>query len=311
MDFRNLAFRIIFLSETTTGILGNSSLIFYYLVLYCRKCILKSTDLILMHLLTANALIILSEGVPQTMAAFGFKHFLDDFGCKLLLYFQGFGRSVSFGTTCLLSVFQAMTISPSKFCWKNHKFKFEKKIGCYIFLLWMTYMFINSIHFAYKQVVKYRHNNMTRKWDFEYCRSAGMGDMGSSIYSALVVFPEIFFSVLMTWSSGSMIVILYRHKKRVQHIRSTHGSIRNSPESRVTQNILILVSTFLAFYTLSSILRGYMALSYNQNRWLIYFKALISLFFPSFVPFLLLHHYSIVSKLCFFRIRNQNPLISF
>ncbi|XP_028750996.1 vomeronasal type-1 receptor 4-like [Peromyscus leucopus] len=304
VDFWNLTFRIIFLSETTTGILGNVSLIFYYLVLYCRKCILKPTDLILMHLLTANTLIILSEGVPQTMTVFGFKHFLDDFGCKLLMYFQGFGRSVSVGTTCLLSVFQAMTISPSNFCWKNHKFKFEKKIGCYMFLLWMTYMLINSIHFIYKLVNTYR-NNMTKIWDFQYCRSAGMGDKGSSIYAALVISPEIFFSVLMTWSSGSMIVTLYRHKKRVQHIRSTHGSIRNSPESRVTQNILILVSTFLAFYTLSSFVRGYMALLYNQNWWLISFKALLSLSFPSFVPFLLLHHYSIVSKLCFFRIRNK------
>ncbi|XP_059108073.1 vomeronasal type-1 receptor 4-like [Peromyscus eremicus] len=310
MDFWILAFRIIFLSETTTGILGNVSLIFYYLFFYCRKCILKPTDLILMHLLTANALIILSDGVPQTMAAFGFKNFLDSFGCQLLLYLQGFGRSASIGTTSLLSVFQVLTISPSNSCWKDHKLKFEKNIGYYIFLLWIMYMFINFIHFVYILANKYT-NNVTRIWDFEYCRSIVRGEIGGSIYAALVVCPEVFFSVLMTWSSGSMIVILYRHKQRVKHIRSTHGSVRNSPESRVTQNILILVSTFLAFYTLSSILRGYIALLYNQNWWLMYFKSLTSLFFPSFVPFLLLYHYSIVSKLCLFRNRNKNHLISF
>ncbi|XP_036065122.1 vomeronasal type-1 receptor 4-like [Onychomys torridus] len=291
MDFWILAFRIAFLSETTTGILGNVSLIFYYLVIYCRKCILKPTDLILMHLLIANALIIISDGVPQTMAAFGFKHFLDDFGCKLLLYLQGIGRSMSIGTTCLLSVFQGLTISPKKFCWKNHKVKIEKNIGYYIFLLWIMYIFINFMHFLYIIANTYT-SNVTRKWDFEYCHSIVSGEIGGSLYTALVVYPEVFFSVLMTWSNGSMIVILYRHKQRVKHIRSTHGSIRNNPESRVTQNILILVSTFLAFYTLSSILRGYIALLYNQNWWLTNFRALTSLCFPSFVPFLLLYHYS-------------------
>ncbi|XP_036065160.1 vomeronasal type-1 receptor 4-like [Onychomys torridus] len=262
MDFWILAFSFIFLSETTVGILGNISLIFYYLILYYRKCILKPTELILIHLLTANALIIVSDGVPQTMAAIGFKHFLDDFGCKLLLYFQGIGRSVSIGITCLLSVFQVLTISPRKSSWKEHKVKFEKNIGCYIFLLWITYLFINFIHFAYI-LVKNHRNNVTRKWDFEYCHSAGIGEIGGSLYTALVVCPEVFFSLLMTWSSGYMIYILYRHKQRVQHIRSTHGSIRNSPESRVTQNILILVSTFLSSYTLSSILKGYTGMCYE------------------------------------------------
>lgn len=120
MDFWILAIRIIFLSQTTIGILGNFISMFYYLVLYYRECALKPTDLILMHLMAANALIILSSGVPHTMAAFGFKQFLNEFGCRFLLFIQAFGRSVSIGITC---VFQATVIRPRESCWKDHKVK--------------------------------------------------------------------------------------------------------------------------------------------------------------------------------------------
>nr|XP_048282891.1 vomeronasal type-1 receptor 4-like [Myodes glareolus] len=310
MDFWNLAISIIFLSQTTTGILGNFSLIFRYLVLYCREYTLKSTDVILMNVMAANALIILSTGVPQTMAVWGFKQFLNDFGCKLLLYIQGCARSVSIGTTCLLSVIQALTICPKKSFWKDHKVKVEKYIGCLISLLWILYMSINFIYFSYT-ILKRNSKNVSQKRDFGYCSTVGRDGIVDSLYAAMVVCPEVFLSVLMAWSSGSMIVTLYRHKQRVQHIRSSHGSSRNSPESRVTQNILILVSNFLVFYTLSSILRGCIALLNNHNWWVVNMNRLTSLCFPSFGPLILMNRYSIVSRLSLVWIRKKNYSISF
>ncbi|XP_059109585.1 vomeronasal type-1 receptor 4-like [Peromyscus eremicus] len=294
MNIWNLAIRIIFLSQTILGILGNLSLMFYYLVLYYRECTLKPTDLILMHQMTANALVILSVGVPQTMAVWGMKHFLKGFGCELLLYIQGFARSVSIGTICLLSVFQAITISPRKSCWNYHKVKAAKYIDSSISLLWVFYMLIRFIFFMYI-FIKMNIKNMTRNRDFEYCSTVGWDEIINSLYAASVICPEFFFTVLIISSSTSMIVILYRHKQRVQYIRSSHSSSRNSPESRATQNILVLVSIFLAFYTLSTILRGYIALLYKQNRWLMNISHLTSLCFPCFVPFVLMRHHSIFS----------------
>ncbi|XP_041510457.1 vomeronasal type-1 receptor 4-like [Microtus oregoni] len=310
MDFWNMEISIIFLLQTTTGILGNFSLIFYYLVLYYRKCTVKPTDVILMNIMVANALIILSTGVPQTMAVWGLKQFLNDFGCKLLLYIQGCGRSVSIGTTCLLSVFQALTICPRKSCWKDHKVKVEKYISCHIFLLWILYMSVNFIYFSYT-ILNRSSKNVSRKRDFGYCSIVGQDEIVDSLYAALVVCPEVFLSVLIAWSSGSMIVILYRHKQRVQHIRSSHGSSRMSTESRVTQNILILVSNFFVFYTLSSILRGYISLLNNNNWWLVNMNRLTSLCFPSFGPLILMNHYSIGLRLSLVWIRKKNYSISF
>uniref|UniRef100_UPI00402B62A0 vomeronasal type-1 receptor 4-like n=1 Tax=Arvicanthis niloticus TaxID=61156 RepID=UPI00402B62A0 len=291
----NLTIKIIFLLQTITGILGNFSLLIQYLVCYTKHR-LKHTDLMLMHLWGANALIVLFTGVPHTMAAFGLKQFLNDFGCRLTLYIQRVGRSVSIGTTCFLSVFQAITISHRESCCNDQKAKVAKYIGCSISLLWVLSMFIHFIFFR-EIFLKRNSKNMTRKLNFEYCSVVNRGEMNETLYVALVMCPEIVFSVLMAWSSGSMIVILYRHKKRVQHIHSSQVSNRNSPESRATQNILSLVSSFLAFYSLSSILQGCISLSHNHSWCLLMVTILISLCFPTFAPFVLINYYSVLPRL--------------
>ncbi|XP_051018374.1 vomeronasal type-1 receptor 4-like [Acomys russatus] len=304
MNFWNLAIKIVFLSQTATGILGNFSLLFCYLGLYYRECKLKPTDLILMHLMAANALIILSAGVPQTMAVWGMKQFLTDFACKFIVCIQQSARSVSIGTTCLLSVFQAVTISPRKSCWRDHKAKAEKYIGCCTLIIWALYLLINFIFFVYP-FSKRNTKNVTTKRDLEYCSIVGSDPIGESLYAALVVCPEVFLSGLIVWSSGSMIVLLLRHKQLAQHIRSTHNSSRTSPESRATQHILSLVSIFLCFYTLPSFLRGCIALLPKHNWWLGNITPFISLCFPSFGPFVIMNHYSVMPRLSLFWLRNK------
>ncbi|XP_012982286.3 vomeronasal type-1 receptor 4-like [Mesocricetus auratus] len=293
MNIWNVTFRIITLSQTTIGILGNVSFLLSYLVLYFRECILKPTDLILMHLMAANALIILSAGVPETMVVWGFKHFLNDFGCVFVLYIQGFARNVSIGATCLLSVFQAMTINSRKSCWRDHKAKATKHIQCSVSLLWVFYILLHFIMVMYT-LTEMNSKNVTRNRDFGYCSIVGRDETIDSLYTALVMCPEFFYALLITCSCTSMIVFLYRHKQSVQHIRSYRGSSRSSPESRATQNILVLVSTFLAFYTLSTILRGCIAFLYNNNLWLVYISRFTSLCFPCLGPYILIRHHSVL-----------------
>ena len=123
-----MAIGIILLVQSILGILGNIFLLLYYLILYYKECTLKIVDLILIHVFTSNFLIILSKGPAQIMAAFGWNQFFNDVGCKHILYIQRLGRSMSISTTCLLSVFQAITISPRNSYWKEIKIKTTKLI---------------------------------------------------------------------------------------------------------------------------------------------------------------------------------------
>ncbi|XP_005086772.1 vomeronasal type-1 receptor 4-like [Mesocricetus auratus] len=297
MHLKDLTIGIVFLLQSTVGIVGNFSLLSCYLIRYYSEQTLKTTDLILTQLFTANSLIILSKGMLETVGALGMKGLFSDFGCKLLLYTQRLGRSMSIGTTCLLSVFQAITISPNDSCWNRPKFKTPKHIGLFTSLCWMFYMSVNMIFPVYMST-KGHSNNFTPKSDMKYCSTAGHDDVTSSLYIALFVLPEISLSVLIIWSSSSMVAILYRHKQQVQHIRSTSVSSRASPESRATQSILVLVFTFLGFYALSSILQGCVALTYNPGWWLMNITAIVSMCFPTVGPFVMRHD-ATVPRFCY------------
>ncbi|OWK16364.1 hypothetical protein Celaphus_00004821, partial [Cervus elaphus hippelaphus] len=205
-------------TQIVIGILGNFSLLCSYIVLHFMGYSLRSTDLILKHLIVANSLV-LCKGVPQTMAVFGWKHIHNDFGCKLLFLLHRVGRGVSISSICLWSVFQAITISP--------------------------------------------------------------------------------------WNSSSMVLILYRHKQQVQHIRGNNPFPRSFPESGDTKTILLLVSTFVYFYILSSIFQLAVALFDYPSCFLVNKTIIIAACFPTVSPFLLMSCDSSVHGLYFAWIRNK------
>uniref|UniRef100_A0A8D2KCE7 Vomeronasal type-1 receptor n=1 Tax=Urocitellus parryii TaxID=9999 RepID=A0A8D2KCE7_UROPR len=296
MAANDVAVGIIFLAQTVVGALGNSSLLLHYLVLYFTGCRVRHTDLILQHLIMANLLTLLCRRVPQTVAtitAFGLKYFLSDFACKLILYIQRVGRSVSILITCLLSIFQNITISPMNSCWKDLKGRAPKYIGFSISLCWILYMVVNSI-FPLYMFTKWSRKNTTEKRDHGYC---------------LFIFPEVVFSILMIWSSGSMVLLLYRHKQRVQHIHSIKVSPRTSPESRATQKILVLVGIFVSFYTLSSLLSVHIALFSSWEGWLVNINELISVCFPMVSPFILMSHETTPFKVSIKEWMNKENLV--
>ncbi|KAM4801484.1 vomeronasal type-1 receptor 4-like [Urocitellus parryii] len=297
IDSSDMVMGLMFLSETAVGIVGNFSLLYYHLILFCNEYTLKSRDLILRHLIIANSLVLLSRGIPQTMKAFGLKYFLSDFACKLILYTYRVGRSMSIFITCLLSVFQNITISPMNSCWKDLKGRAPKYIGFSISLCWVLYMVVNSIFPLYMLSKRYSVNT-TDKRDYGYCSSVNRYRTTDLVYAALFVFPEMVLSLLMIWSSGSMVLLLYRHKQRVQHIHTIKFSPKSSPESRATQRILVLVGTFVTFHTLSSLIHLYIALFSNIIWWVVDTNDLISLCFPTVSPFLLMSRKSKLSRHC-------------
>ncbi|EDL99784.1 vomeronasal V1r-type receptor V1re1 [Rattus norvegicus] len=299
MDLRNMAVGIILSLQSTLGILGNFSLLFYYFMLYNKEHKLKILDIIFIHVFTSNSLIILSKGLPEVCGVFGWNELFNDAGCKLIMYVRRVSRNMSISTTCLLSVFQAITISTRNSSWKEFKVRTTKFMGLFC---WILFMLINMLFPVYTSTNR-NSKNKTRKRDIEFCHSVGRDKIVDLMYTAFCVMPEVLFSLLIVCSSTTMIVLLYGHKKRVQHILQTHASPRTSAENRATQTILILVFTFLTFYTLSSILQGYIALSHDPSWWVMNITAIISMCFPTIGPFVISRDFT-VSKFYFTCIRN-------
>ncbi|XP_004439091.2 PREDICTED: vomeronasal type-1 receptor 4-like [Ceratotherium simum simum] len=299
----NLTVGMIILLQTILGILGNFSLLYHCLLLYFTGCGLMPTDLIVKNLIVANFLVLFSRGIPDAMSSFGWYQIFNDFGCRYFSYVPGVGRGVSISTTCLLSVFQAIMISPRNSRWAGLEVKPLKCIAPSIFLCWILHMLINVMYPMFL-TSNWSNKNITNRKSFEYCSAVRHDKTRDSLYAALLSIPDVFCLVLMLWASVSMVFILYRHKQRVQHIHRTSVPSRSSPESRATETILLLVSTFVCFYTLSSIVHVCMALFNNPDSFIFNASTIITMCFPTVSPFLLMSHDSNVSGPCFVWIRN-------
>ncbi|XP_053771018.1 vomeronasal type-1 receptor 4-like [Desmodus rotundus] len=303
---------IMFLLQTLFGILGNFSLLYHYLFLHLTEYRLRPADLIHRHLTVANSLVILSKAVPETMAAFGLKHFLGDIGCKLVFYIYSVSREVSVGTTCLLSVLQAITISPTNSRWAPLKAKAAKHMGTSAFFCWALHMMINSMVPVYV-TGKLNNKNITKRRDYGYCSSVLHERIAKSLYIVYLVlglFHDVFCLGLMIWASVSIALILYRHKQQVGYIHGNSLSPRSS-ESRGTQSILVLVSTFVSFYSLSSTFHICSALFNRPSLWLVKSTTLLAVCFPAVSPYVLMSHDSRGPWPCFaWRRSTKSPAIT-
>ncbi|XP_021045250.1 vomeronasal type-1 receptor 4-like [Mus pahari] len=287
MENSDVVIGVIFLSQTIFGFLGNSFLVYHYLMLYFVGCKLKFTDWILQHLIVANFLTLLCKGIPHTVSAFGLKDFLDDIGCKLIFYLHRIGRGVSISSTCFLSVFQAITISPKSSRWTQLKVKSPSYIASCVYMSWVL-SFIVNIAFPMYMTARWYNRNITRLRVFEFCSSVQHDKTSDIVNAVFISIPDVLLVVLMLWSSGYMVCILYRHKQRMKHIHRSNFSFKSSAEFRATKIILLLVSTFVFFYTISCILQINMSLTHNPNSLWVNMASIVAACFPAVSPFLVI-----------------------
>ncbi|XP_005414469.1 PREDICTED: vomeronasal type-1 receptor 4-like [Chinchilla lanigera] len=287
----HLVMGIFFFSQTTVGILGNWSLLFHYFFSVYTGKNLTPTDQIITHLTFANSLAIMSRGIPQTMRQFGSKYLLDDTGCKLTLYLNRISRGISLNTTCLLSCFQALTISPRSGKWVAWKHRTTKYISPCCSLGWLIHLLLNIM--ITMRVTGYPNSeNFTNRFHYGFCSGFVSGTITTPLYVSLLCCTDGLCLGLMAWASGSMVSILYGHKRQVRYIHSAHRSPRVSPEARATQTILLLVCTFVTCYSLSSTLVVYVTFFENPRLWVINIFAFLETCFPMFCPFVLINNNS-------------------
>ena len=304
---RDLTVGVISLSQTVVGILGNFLFLYQNVTTHLRGHKLKPLDFTLRHLIFANILALLSKGLPQMVAAFGLRHFLGDSGCKLIFYVHRVAAGVSFSTTCLLSVLQAIMISPRNSTWTSLKGKAPKYAGFTLYLCWILHLLVNTFVFTYVSG-KWSSMNTTKQKDVGYCSITHLDTITSTLLAAFLSPPSTLSFGLMTLASGYMVFTLYRHHQQVRHIPRNNRSARSLPEIRAAQRILALVSTFLSFYMLCTIFVTFMLVFNHPSWWLINISSLTRSCFPTISPFLLMSPDTCVSRLCSACCRRNNPV---
>ncbi|XP_068946932.1 vomeronasal type-1 receptor 3-like [Petaurus breviceps papuanus] len=274
----------VFLNLTVLGIVGNSFLLY----LYGHKSITgqrtRPIDMIVIHMAFSNSVLILFGGVPKIMQVWALKSFLDCNEVKILNYLMQAAQGLSLCSSCLLSVSQAITISPYGPMWTGLKARAPKCTLPCCLLCWGLNLLIAIFIPIYMTCPR---NSSKERWTI-WSSSLNLHAINTIKIAIWKSVYDGVFVGLMAVTSGYMVLVLYRHQQQVRHIHGTHMSPRASPETRATKAILLLMVFFVCFTTISSPFSVHMVYSEETKHWVINGIIILSLCYPAVSPFILL-----------------------
>ncbi|KAK6472020.1 olfactory receptor class A-like protein 1, partial [Huso huso] len=246
-----------FLLQTGLGILGNLLVLLAYAhIVYCERR-LQPVDMILFHLAFANMMVLLTRGVPQTMTVFQLHNLLDDVGCKIVIYSYRIVRALSVCITCLLSVFQSLTIAPTTSRWANLKTRLPKLILPSFGFLWLLNMAV-CIAAPFFSVAP--RNGTVPKFTLNlgFCHVNFQDQLSYVINGVAITGRDFIFVGLMVLASGYILLVLHRHSKQMKGFRSSDRHQSSTLESRAAKTVITLVILYVVFFGIDNIIWIYM-----------------------------------------------------
>nr|XP_012601038.1 putative vomeronasal receptor-like protein 4 [Microcebus murinus]XP_020146090.1 putative vomeronasal receptor-like protein 4 [Microcebus murinus] len=250
-----LALKNAFLLQAGIGLTANTFLLlFRTLTLFLdhrpKPHDLLTGNLALVHILMLLTMLFLSPGPFESL------RLQNDVKCKALFYLSRVMRGLSICTTCLLSMLQAVTISPSSSWLGRFKQKSRRYVIHSLLFSWiLCFSFSSNLLFF---TVAASNVTQTQLLSFgKYCSLSSASSLKQSLFFRLIQFRDISFVGGMLLSSVYMVTLLFRHQRRSQHLHNMSLSPSISPEKRATQIILLLMSFFVVMYWVDLIISSF------------------------------------------------------
>ncbi|XP_074087953.1 olfactory receptor class A-like protein 1 [Macrotis lagotis] len=275
---------IFYLLQIIIGVFGNGLLLFLYGFNLITSQRTRHIDVIFINLALSHIVMILFRGVPLSIQVCIQKIFLSDIECKIIIYLQRMSRGLTICNNCLLSVFQAITISSSSPKGAELKAKAAKYIFPSCVLLWVLNFLIDvdvPLH-----VTGTRNNTIGK-----FKRNLGFCFIDLHALSTSVIWKTFYDAVfvgLMAITSGYMAFIFFRHHSQVQHLHNTSLNPTGSPEIRATKVILLLMIIFVSFYSVASIFVIVMETSKDSPQWVTHISVFFTASYSTISPFVLI-----------------------
>ncbi|XP_028927220.1 putative vomeronasal receptor-like protein 4 [Ornithorhynchus anatinus] len=278
----DVALGVSFLSKTGVGILGNSLLITYYLTSFLLGSKLMPTDLTIVHLATVHTVMLLTRWIVMASGMLGLHLVQNDAECKLFTYVYRITRALSICTTALLSVVQAITISPSNSYLFQLKVQIPNDILPVLAILWIPNSLI-STNLLFQMFASSNTTNMDAN-----CYLVPINTLLQGLILTFMALRDILSLGLMSCCSGYMVLLLHRHGQQVQHLHSPSQVPKTLPEKRATQTIVLLVSCFVVFYCGDLVLSLFLGSSMKNNAALLNAAMFVPSGYATISPFVLL-----------------------
>ncbi|XP_038598619.1 vomeronasal type-1 receptor 42-like [Tachyglossus aculeatus] len=259
----------------------------------------KPTDLIITHLALVHAMMLLTRVVKEAASAHGLHLLQADIRCKVLAFVYCATRGTSMGTTILLSVIQAMTISPSHPSWAQLNAQLVKHVfpACVIIRLINLLVEANLlIKLVSSPNVTIRENRFHGNYCMVSQKSTSISALLQGLFLTLMTVSD-FLSLGLTGSSSDYIVhLLLCHSWRVRHLHGRCLTPRTSPVTQTTQTILLLVSCFVAFYSGDLVLSLFLGTTRRNDPFPLVISHFMFSGYPTVSPFVLLNHHNQITK---------------
>ncbi|XP_036032491.1 putative vomeronasal receptor-like protein 4 [Onychomys torridus] len=267
--------------QTVFGVLANMSLLFFYTVINLAHRF-KPMDLISCQLTFIHIVMVLVGGDLWLTDLFESLNFENDFKCKATFYISRVMRGLSICLTCLLSVFQAVTISPNTSLLAKFKHKLKTYTTNAFFYIWSFNLSFTSICIFY--VVGFTNVTESNQMKVtKYCSLFSMNYITRSLILTVTVFRDVFLVGVMLTTSAYMVIILFRHQRQCKHLHSI-SHMRASPEKRATQTILLLVVFFVVMYWVDFIISSTSVLLWKYDPVILTVQKFMMNAYPTITP---------------------------
>ncbi|XP_062055897.1 vomeronasal type-1 receptor 90-like [Lepus europaeus] len=258
-----IAIRNGFYSEVSIGITANTFHLLFHVLWFFLKHRPRPTDLAIGHLTLIHLVMLITVGVIAA-DIFESQELWDDITCKAVIYSYQVMRGLSLGTTCLLSVLQAITLSPRSSCLAKFKQTTSQHNMCGFVFLWVFNLSINA-HFLISTVATTNRTSSSLMFVTKSCSLWPQRYLPRLTFHILGIFRDVSLTGLMALSSGYMVTLLCRHKRQSQHLHRTSLSPRASPEHRATRTILLLMSIFVLLYLMDCMVASFSGMWWKSD----------------------------------------------
>ncbi|MBZ3871785.1 Vomeronasal type-1 receptor 3 [Sciurus carolinensis] len=238
----NLTKGTIFMIATGLSIVGNIFVLVNYMCWF--RSTMKSVQLMLIHSAFTNTITIVTKGITRTISIFLLINLMDTAGCKILIYLIRVARGLSISTTSLLTVVQAVTISPRASRWRWMHPRSAWHFLPLLLFFWILNVLISmNLPFYIKYISSLKTSNISKNNDYSYFESENR--IIRRIFIVLMDLRDALLQGVMGLASGYMVFLLHKHHKHVLYLQTSKLLYRIPPEMKAAQSVLFLMLCFL------------------------------------------------------------------
>ncbi|KAM9444273.1 olfactory receptor class A-like protein 1 [Clarias gariepinus] len=275
-----------FLLQSGLGVLGNLSVLMAYAHIAYVESYLLPVDRILAHLAFSNLLQLLTRSVPQTVDIFGLRNLLDDPSCKVVVYTHRIHRALSICLTCMLSVFQALTLTPSA---GPHLTKLKSRLSQLVVPTFVSLWLLNMTVCIAAPLFSIAPRNGTVPpftLNLGFCHVKFPNNLSYVAVGAAFSTRDFAFVAIMLVSSSYILIFLHKHRRQVRSIRRTQQG--TSMEMRAAKSVIMLVVLYSVFFGIDNVIWIYMLTVAQVPATVVDMRAFFSACYATFSPMLMI-----------------------